>query len=457
MKQLTRLVSAAAAVACVVGLRAPAAFADGGDVEIGGFVGLHIFSDDNELGVPPHQANADSLKNSLAVGIRLAYAFHPYLALEGELGYLPTGSRDHDESANAFLYRVHALVYFLPPEKRFRPFALLGGGGMTVLDSENNAINKDADALFHGGLGAKVRIGCTWGVRGDARILFPPSSEDNSFTYDFEFLLGAYKNFGSCEKKEPQPQDSDGDGIFDSDDQCPNEKEDFDQYRDEDGCPDLDNDQDGIPDVDDQCPNEAEDKNGVDDTDGCPEKDPDGDGLVGSADKCPTEAEDKDGFEDGDGCPDSDNDGDGFADADDKCPNKPETQNGFEDTDGCPDEIPETLAKFTGTIKGIRFKTGSATILRGSYKVLDEAAKVLNDYPDLRVEIQGHTDDVGKDEKNMKLSQDRAESVKAYLVKKGVDEGRLEAKGYGETQPIADNATKEGKAENRRVEFKLIH
>jgi OOP family OmpA-OmpF porin len=458
MKRSTRIIPVLLAATLASGYATRAAHAGGEDIEVGGFAGLHLFSDENELGVWDSE-DANSLGNSLALGVRLAYAFHSLLSVEGELGYMPSNSRDTDDGAHAFLWRAHALVHFLPPEKRLRPFAVLVIGAMSSLESGDKSIHEDTDKLLHGGLGVKYRVGCTWGVRGDARLLLPPSTADGSFTYDFEILFGAYKSFGTCESKPtpaPAPTDRDGDGIYDSEDKCPDEKEDADQYEDEDGCPDPDNDGDGIADGDDECPNEAETVNGVDEEDGCPEKDEDGDGLVGSQDSCPTEAEDKDGFEDENGCPDPDNDGDGIADVEDKCRDQPETANGYRDEDGCPDVVPAKVAKFTGTIKGIRFKTNSAVIFKSSYKVLNEAAKVLAEFPDLRVEIQGHTDNVGKDDKNMVLSQRRAESVKKYLVGKGIDESRLEAKGYGEDVPVADNKTKQGQAENRRVEFKLI-
>src|SRR5690606_30317487 len=116
-------------------------------------------------------------------------------------------------------------------------------------------------------------------------------------------------------------------------------------------------------------------------------------GIPDASDKCPGEPEDKDNFEDDDGCPDPDNDGDGVPDAADKCGDQPETVNGFEDEDGCPDEVPQKLAQYTGTIKGINFKVNSADLLPASFKTLDKAVAVLTEFPDVRVEIQGHTDD----------------------------------------------------------------
>ena len=186
------------------------------------------------------------------------------------------------------------------------------------------------------------------------------------------------------------------------------------------------------------------------------EKDEDGDGLVGSADKCPTEAEDKDQFQDEDGCPDPDNDGDGVLDANDKCPGELETPNGFQDEDGCKDEVPKAIQKFTGAIKGIEFKKGSAEITKGSNKTLNAAIKLLQEYPDLKIEVGGHTSEEGGDEVNQELSKRRAEAVRDYLVVKGVAPERVTAVGYGSSQPKGDNATAKGRKVNRRIEFKLV-
>jgi OOP family OmpA-OmpF porin len=217
-----------------------------------------------------------------------------------------------------------------------------------------------------------------------------------------------------------------------------------------------DRDGDGIPDSVDQCPEAPETMNGIDDEDGCPESDQDGDGIVGSADKCPTDPEDFDGDADEDGCPDVDGDGDGVADAIDRCPSEKETMNGYEDADGCPDTVPDPVKEFTGVVRDIEFAAASATIQRRSFRVLDRAAAVLKKYPSVRIEIQGHTDNTGSRAQNIALSQERADAVRDYLIKKGIFPERLVAKGYGPDQPTADNSTKRGQAENRRVEFKLI-
>jgi outer membrane protein OmpA-like peptidoglycan-associated protein len=253
--------------------------------------------------------------------------------------------------------------------------------------------------------------------------------------------------------------DSDGDGIPDSSDLCPTEAEDRDGFDDEDGCPDLDNDQDGIADKQDKCPTEPEDKDGFQDDDGCPEVDNDGDGIPDAQDKCPNDPEDKDGFQDDDGCPDLDNDGDGIPDAADKCPNEPETRNGVDDDDGCPDsggQVTITGGKIE-LPENINFETGSDRIAGRSESLMDRVADKIKSNPQVkRIRIEGHTDDVGGSKKNMELSQARAESVRNFLIKKGVEADRLQAVGYGDTRPLDKRKTADARAKNRRVEFIIV-
>jgi outer membrane protein OmpA-like peptidoglycan-associated protein len=254
-----------------------------------------------------------------------------------------------------------------------------------------------------------------------------------------------------CNPKAPEKiGDRDGDGILDDVDKCPNEPEDFDGYQDADGCPDPDNDGDGIPDKLDKCPNEAEDFDGFQDADGCPDPDNDKDGFSDAADQCPNEPEDYDGFQDNDGCPDPDNDKDGIPDVDDKCPNEFGVP-----PDGCPKKynLVVVTEKKIELKQTVYFDFNKATIRPVSFALLDDVAQAMKDNPKIAVEVQGHTDSVGDDNYNLKLSQKRAESVRAYLIKKGVDAARMTPKGYGENVPIADNRTKEGRDQNRRVEF----
>jgi OmpA-OmpF porin, OOP family len=293
---------------------------------------------------------------------------------------------------------------------------------------------------------------------------------------------------------EPSIGDRDGDGIKDDVDQCPDEPEDFDGFKDEDGCPDPDNDNDGIPDVDDRCPNvpedrdgdhdedgcpegnegdrdgdgipdskdkcpdEPEDRDGFQDEDGCPDPDNDQDGIPDKLDKCPNDPEDKDGFQDEDGCPDPDNDQDGIPDVRDKCPNEPETYNGFEDEDGCPDQGSVIIQDNNIIILDkIQFAYNSAEILPASNKILDAVATTLNHHAEFTLlEVAGHADERGQDAYNLRLTQDRVNSVMRALIARAVDKQRLRSKGYGAFCPIAAGHNETAWEQNRRVEFKIV-
>ena len=434
---------------------------EGLQVEVGAFGGVHLFAHNLELGIADDSSIDNSPKTPSPVfGLRLSLDIGPWFAIEGEGAAYPTPERKHNYKLFLTNWRAHALVHLAPG--RVRPFILAGIGAMNVtytVGSEYDEIKYDTDTEFHFGAGLKIDLTELIALRFDARGVLLPNINHNGLSLDWEFLGGLSFTFGGtppAPPPPPPPKDSDADGILDNVDKCPMDAENKDGFEDQDGCPDLDNDKDGIPDAQDKCPNEAETKNGIDDEDGCPEIDKDGDGILGSKDKCPDEAEDKDGFEDDDGCPDLDNDKDGVPDAQDKCPNDPETKNGFQDDDGCPDEVPAQVKKFTGVIKGINFKKNSADIQKSSFKLLSEAVAILKGYPDLRIEISGHTSSEGKAEKNQQLSQARAESVKAYLVSAGIAGDRIYAVGYGSERPIAENKTNKGREQNRRIEFRLL-
>ena len=259
-----------------------------------------------------------------------------------------------------------------------------------------------------------------------------------------------------------RPLDSDNDGLSDIEDECPNQPELINGFKDEDGCPEIDSDGDTVFDEVDNCPKQSEDLDDFEDEDGCPELDNDQDGFLDTEDSCPNEAEDYDADRDEDGCPEEtkDQDGDGIEDALDNCPRKPETKNGYLDEDGCPDKAP-TAIRITDTQIEIKqkilFATGSDVILEESYFILEEVGQALRDYPKLRLSIDGHTDSVGSSSYNKKLSQKRAESVRNFLIEREeISDSRLTAKGYGEDRPLSDNDTDEGREQNRRVEFNII-
>ncbi len=387
------------------------------------------------------------------------------------------------------------------------------GASNTILPLENG-IYKDGSLFTYGG-GASLRVldpldlvAETYGsyLLNDSDAAVKPSNEvvggiklfveRNSY-----LMVGAgprYTNgFEAADFRafigfifEPSIGDRDGDGIKDDVDQCPDDPEDRDGFKDEDGCPDPDNDNDGTLDVDDRCPNvpgpketfgcpsskdgdrdgdgipdskdkcpdDPEDRDGFQDQDGCPDPDNDMDGIPDKKDACPNDPEDKDGFQDEDGCPDPDNDRDGIPDVKDKCPNEPETYNGFEDEDGCPDKGLVIIEdKDIKILKKVQFKTGSAEILPESNEILDAVATTLTHHPEFTlIEVAGHADERASDAYNLKLTQDRVNSVMAALTQRGVDRKTLRAKGYGEFCPEDPAHNETAWETNRRVEFKIV-
>jgi outer membrane protein OmpA-like peptidoglycan-associated protein len=219
-----------------------------------------------------------------------------------------------------------------------------------------------------------------------------------------------------------------------------------------------DRDKDGIPDHKDKCPDDPEDYDGYMDTDGCPDTDNDNDGIPDAVDQCPNDPEDKDGFQDDDGCPDPDNDNDGIPDVSDQCPNEAEDFNGYQDEDGCP-EGGKPVEKPTETsfiLEGLKFEPNSPVMVPGAYTSLEKAGKIMKDYPSVNVVIEGHAASTGRADFEMNLSRERADSVRNYLVQTyGIEASRIRSVGYGSTKPISDNATSDGRARNRRIEFKV--
>lgn len=232
--------------------------------------------------------------------------------------------------------------------------------------------------------------------------------------------------------------DTDNDGIIDSLDQCPE----LAGPKELNGCPDTDGD--GIIDPKDKCPTEK----GLPEFDGCPLRDKDGDGVKDEVDECPTVA----GPVENKGCPYPDTDGDGVLDKDDYCPLTP----GDPANNGCPvikEEVKKILEK---AFDKLEFTTGKSVIKSVSFASLNDLAKIMKENAAYKLRIEGHTDNVGKRANNMTLSKNRANAVKNYLVKKGVEATRFDVKWYGPDKPVADNATAEGRQQNRRVEMTIV-
>jgi outer membrane protein OmpA-like peptidoglycan-associated protein len=435
-------------------------------LEFGLYGGGHFFSKKHSLRVFHEDPQGLSPKEGAAIGARASVNINHHVSFEVDGWWSPTKTRggrddtlgDLASDLSVFGVRGSLLLDFVGGGP-VRPFLNVGVGVMYSIvqdanlrdttrpnDPNNFILPNDNDTFLHAGVGAKIFFTPRFGLRLDGIIMAPPAfasdvikiGEETSFGGpDFQVLGTLFFNFLEVPlpsrqvivKKEtvvmspPTPVDPDGDGVSGDADKCPTVAEDRDGFEDDDGCPDNDNDKDGVPDAQDRCPMKAETVNAIDDADGCPEEDTDGDGFVGSRDKCP---------------------------------DAPETKNGYQDDDGCPDELPAAVKKFTGVIEGINFKTGSANILPGSYSVLDRAVQVLKDFPEIRLEIQGHTDNRGRATYNKDLSQRRADAVKTYFVSRGIASDRLLATGFGMDVPIGDNASESGRARNRRTEFKLI-
>jgi len=220
---------------------------------------------------------------------------------------------------------------------------------------------------------------------------------------------------------------------------------------------DLDTDKDGYPDAVDKCPSEKEDKKPPEPTDGCPgNSDRDSDGIPDATDACPDQAEDKDRVQDDDGCPEEDADSDGIPDVSDKCPLEPGVRGDNPEKTGCPTRTRVTESGEVQLLQPIEFEIGRAVIKAGSFPILDEVVALMRSRPNLRIGVYGHTDNRGPLALNTRLSRERAAACKNYLQGKGIDGARLESNGFGPAQPIADNASDDGRARNRRVEFKIL-
>jgi OOP family OmpA-OmpF porin len=363
------------------------------------------------------EGNQD-LKNKPVYGLRLGQEITKTWGAELVLDYVKTKYKPTDANTHVYNYRLEGLYHFMP-ESNLVPFVAAGIGGMT-LDYRGGKSDRTRFTPAYGA-GLKYFFNERIALRADVRHVLGLGSVYNNleYTVGLTFYFGGAKPAaakaaeppGKTEAVPPPPavgeQDSDRDGVPDSRDKCPGTPAGV--AVDASGCP-VDSDKDGVPDYLDRCP-------------GTP---------AGAA-------------VDVSGCP-LDSDGDGVPDYLDKCPGTPAGT--AVDPSGCP--IPPE--KVSLPLK-IEFDTGKADIKNRYHAEIEKAANFLKKYPAAKGTIAGHTDNVGSAAMNRKLSQRRAESVMNYLVKKfGIDPSRLTAKGYGMTQPVADNKTSEGRAKNRRIE-----
>ncbi|MDY0090617.1 MAG: OmpA family protein [Flavobacteriaceae bacterium] len=334
--------------------------------------------------------------------------------------------------------------------KFLEPTAHIGGGYTFMGDASAGTVN--------GGLGLNFWFSDFVGL--SFRSTYKHSFDDTrvpdvDVPTHLQHFVGLTFKFGG--------KDTDGDGIYDKDDECPNDAglamfngcpdsdgDGIEDRKDEcpydaglpefNGCPDTDGD--GIPDKDDACPEVA----GLKSLNGCP--DTDGDGVADKDDACPEVA----GPKENRGCPWPDRDGDGVADKDDKCPDVA----GPASNNGCPEVTDEVVKKLNDFARTILFDTGKSSIKTESFATLASIKNVMNEYSHARFRIEGHTDSTGRLATNERLSKERAAAVKDYLISQGVEASRLESEGYGPSKPVADNKTAAGRAQNRRTEVVLI-
>lgn len=402
-------------IAALLAIATPAVANPADRIEATGFVGVEDFSKDNGLG------NAlvveQRPQSGPTFGARLTYIalqtggdLHLDLGVEAELSFTPTWTAYGFETmypsyfAPVLGYRANLMLRL--GGGFFQPHVLGGVGGATVI-SDSPFMAKETDPVFVWGLGAQLDMGNGWQVRLDGRQLLMESISADT-TASYEALLSVGIRFGQRPAK-TQPEEQ---LVVEN---PPPPPPGVDPNRDTDG--------DGIADKLDQCPQQMETVNGVDDADGCPEQDPDGDRLVTGVDKCPDRAEDFDKFEDEDGCPEDDNDKDGIADARDKCPNEAEVMNGIDDDDGCVDQVPPALIAALATATQAKFDPNSVRISSRIKTALDKALLAMLGNAKLKYVITVHPEKDG--EKDATLAKRRADNLKGYLIEQGVAMGSL--------------------------------
>ena len=399
----------------------------------------------------PSDLNILPAVSRLSVGRYIGKGFSAELS--GSLNKIEKGygyNKDLDNKVDKSFWAVNlAAQYHLNTlwsgARWFDPYAQVGGGYAAI----------DNEGKFRTLVGAGANFWFTDNIGLNLQTAYHPTMKSESTENYFQHALGITIKFGKqdrdndgvadkddkCPDVAGKPElngcpDADGDGITDAEDACP----DVFGLKEFNGCPDTDND--GIADKDDECPEVA----GKPELKGCP--DADNDGIADKDDKCPQQA----GPKENNGCPWPDTDRDGVLDKDDECPEEA----GPASNKGCPEVTQEVQTQLNSFAKTILFDVGKSTIRPESATVLNNIVNVLNKYKNSKFSIEGYTDTSGNKDKNQRLSEDRAYSVKAYLVDKGINPARLSAKGFGPEKPIADNKTKKGRELNRRVEINLV-
>ena len=333
----------------------------------------------------------------------------------------------------------------------FDPVVGIGGGYTWIGDQSGPDLENLDAATLNGSLGINFWMAENLAIFVESKYKHsfePQMGQHFQHSAGIKFMFGGtdtdgdgiYDKNDECPETPGLPEfngcpDSDGDGIQDSMDDCPNEA----GLAEFNGCPDTDGD--GVPDPEDECPETP----GLAELNGCP--DADGDGIADNEDECPEEA----GPKENNGCPYQDTDGDGVIDPEDECPEVA----GTVANNGCPEPTAEVIKELNEYSKTVLFDFNKATIRSESEEALNSIVEIMEEYPNTVFHIGGHTDSVGGDDYNLKLSKERAASVRQFLVDGGIPAKRLTSEGYGESRPIATNNTAAGRQDNRRVEISL--
>ena len=375
-----------------------------------------------------------------------------HLSFEGLLGYSVFENPEPCEPVDCFPDQKHLdlsanLLVFFNRDSAFAPYLLVGAGYLGVDADEGPQFTRDSGdsgATASIGFGLKLRLGqSNYSIRAEyrSRTVF-----DSTTLTDQMAAIGFQYDFGGSKASIDVPEtnkDTDGDGVLDMWDECPGTQPGV--VVTSRGCElqniDRDSDEDHIIDSKDECPNTP--LGAAVDRVGCV-LDSDMDGVPTGQDHCPAS---RAGAEVNKyGC-EVDNDNDGVPDHRDECL---DTRAGVRvDVKGC--EIRDIIS-----LPGVNFETGHDILLPGTEYLLQQAADTLNKHPDLQIEVAGHSDNVGNEDLNQGLSMRRAKTVLDFLIRYGVDADRLSFQGYGESQPVTDNGTADGRATNRRVELRLV-